>query len=82
MTVKGSEARKWQLSDESNGVRSFVHSDSRLQTEHGSPRMGATKLYRSNNFYILSPVATEMPETINALIWVRQGKERLALANI
>jgi cation:H+ antiporter len=31
---------------------------------------------------LLSPVATEMPETINAIIWVRQGKERLALANI
>ena len=31
---------------------------------------------------ILSPVATELPETLNALIWVRQGRERLALANI
>jgi cation:H+ antiporter len=31
---------------------------------------------------VLSPIATELPETMNALIWVRQGKERLALANI
>lgn len=31
---------------------------------------------------LLSPVATELPETMNALIWVRQGRERLALANI
>lgn len=31
---------------------------------------------------LLSPVATELPEVMNALIWVRQGKERLALANI
>jgi cation:H+ antiporter len=31
---------------------------------------------------LLSPVATEMPETINAFLWARQGKERLALANI
>jgi cation:H+ antiporter len=31
---------------------------------------------------LLSPVATELPETMNALIWARQGKERLALANI
>jgi cation:H+ antiporter len=31
---------------------------------------------------LLSPVATELPETMNALIWVRQGKDRLALANI
>lgn len=31
---------------------------------------------------LLSPIATELPEIMNALIWVRQGKERLALANI
>lgn len=31
---------------------------------------------------LLSPVATELPETLNALIWVRQGRVRLALANI
>jgi cation:H+ antiporter len=31
---------------------------------------------------LLSPVATEMPETMNAVIWVRQGRERMALANI
>lgn len=31
---------------------------------------------------LLSPLATELPETMNAVIWVRQGKERLALANI
>ncbi len=31
---------------------------------------------------LLSPVATELPETLNAVIWVRQRKERLALANI
>lgn len=31
---------------------------------------------------LLSPIATELPETMNAIIWVRQGKHRLALANI
>jgi cation:H+ antiporter len=31
---------------------------------------------------LLSPIATELPEIMNALIWVRQGRERLALANI
>jgi cation:H+ antiporter len=31
---------------------------------------------------LFSPVATELPETLNAVIWVRQGKHRLALANI
>ena len=31
---------------------------------------------------LLSPVATELPEIMNAIIWVRQGKAQLALANI
>lgn len=31
---------------------------------------------------LLSPVATELPEVMNAIIWVRQGKTKLALANI
>ncbi|RUL89489.1 sodium:calcium antiporter [Tautonia sociabilis] len=31
---------------------------------------------------LISPIATELPETMNAVIWVRQGKEKLALANI
>ena len=31
---------------------------------------------------LLSPVATELPEVLNAVIWVRQGKTSLALANI
>jgi cation:H+ antiporter len=30
----------------------------------------------------VSPIATELPETMNAIIWIRQGKVRLALANI
>jgi cation:H+ antiporter len=30
----------------------------------------------------VSPIATELPELLNALIWVRQGKDQLALANI
>ena len=31
---------------------------------------------------LLSPIATELPETLNAVIWVRQGKTSLALGNI
>lgn len=31
---------------------------------------------------LLSPIATELPELMNAIIWVRQGKTQLALANI
>ncbi len=31
---------------------------------------------------LLAPVATELPEMVNALIWVRQGKTALALGNL
>jgi cation:H+ antiporter len=31
---------------------------------------------------LFSPVATELPEIMNAVIWIRQGKHRLALSNI
>lgn len=31
---------------------------------------------------LLSPIATELPEIMNAIIWVRHGKTHLALANI
>jgi len=31
---------------------------------------------------LLSPVATELPEALNAVIWLRQGKATLALGNI
>lgn len=52
----------------------FVNQVEALGTAFGmSPHLAAL---------LLSPVATEMPETMNAVIWVRQGKERLALANI
>jgi cation:H+ antiporter len=31
---------------------------------------------------LLSPIATELPEILNAVIWVRQGKQALAFGNI
>ena len=31
---------------------------------------------------LLSPIATELPEVMNAIIWVRQGKTELAAANL
>jgi cation:H+ antiporter len=31
---------------------------------------------------LLSPIATELPETLNAIIWLRQGKVMLAIGNI
>ena len=31
---------------------------------------------------ILAPLATELPEKINSIFWVREGKDSLALGNI
>ncbi len=31
---------------------------------------------------IIAPIATELPEKLNSVIWVRQGKDTLALGNI
>jgi cation:H+ antiporter len=31
---------------------------------------------------VVAPIATELPEAANAILWARQGKDRLAIANI
>ncbi len=31
---------------------------------------------------VIAPIATELPEKLNSVIWVRQGKDNLALGNI
>jgi len=49
------------------------------QMEHLGPALGLKPQLLA---LLLSPIATELPETMNAVIWVRQGKYRLALANI
>src|SRR5207237_1867995 len=31
---------------------------------------------------VVAPIATELPEKFNSIIWVRQGKDTLAMGNI
>jgi cation:H+ antiporter len=52
----------------------FVH-----QLDAISPMLGLSGAVTA---LLLSPIATELPEIMNAIIWVRQGKTQLALANI
>lgn len=52
----------------------FVH-----QLEIIGPRLGMAPQLVA---LLFSPIATELPEILNAVIWVRQGKQKLALANI
>lgn len=49
------------------------------QLEWAGPQLG---LPPAAVALLLAPVATELPEVLNAVIWARQGKTRLAMANI
>jgi len=49
------------------------------QLEWAGPALGLPAVVVA---LLLSPIATELPEIMNAVIWVRQGKTHLALANI
>lgn len=49
------------------------------QLEWAGPALGLPAVVTA---LLLSPIATELPEVMNAVIWVRQGKTQLALANI
>ncbi len=49
------------------------------QLEWAGPALGLPAVVVA---LLLSPIATELPEIMNAIIWVRQGKANLALGNI
>lgn len=49
------------------------------QLEWAGPALGLSPVVVA---LLLSPVATELPEVLNAVIWVRAGKTQLALGNI
>jgi cation:H+ antiporter len=56
------------------GARVFVGSVEHLSTQVGlDPRILAL---------IIAPIATELPEKFNSVIWVRTGKDTLAMGNI
>jgi cation:H+ antiporter len=49
------------------------------QLEWAGPALGLPTVVVA---LLLSPIATELPEIMNAIIWVRQGKTQLAVSNI
>jgi cation:H+ antiporter len=56
------------------GAYAFVHATATLSRLAGfSPLVFAL---------IVAPVATELPEKLNSVIWIRQGKDTLSLGNI
>lgn len=56
------------------GAELFVH-----EVEQLSHALGVTALVLA---LALAPLASELPEKLNSILWVRQGKDALALGNI
>ena len=56
------------------GARLFVIGIDRIATMFDVPRLALSLL--------IAPVATELPEKFNSVIWIRQRKDTLALGNI
>ncbi|MEI7743276.1 MAG: hypothetical protein WCK58_05950, partial [Chloroflexota bacterium] len=46
---------------------------------HGSMELGVSEILLA---LVVAPIATELPAKFNSLIWVRQGKDTLAMGNI
>jgi cation:H+ antiporter len=56
------------------GAYLFVHEIERVSLTLGLPALALSLL--------VTPLATELPETFNSVIWIREGKDTLALGNI
>ena len=56
------------------GAKGFVH-----EVEQVASMLGVSALLVS---LVLAPVATELPEKVNSVLWVRQGKDTLAFGNL
>ncbi|MET0235799.1 MAG: sodium:calcium antiporter [Kibdelosporangium sp.] len=72
----------WAVVAQTLGTLAVIFAASRLfvtQLDTVGPILG---LPAALTALLLAPIATELPEIMNAVIWVRQGKTKLALANV
>jgi len=56
------------------GAKGFIHG-----IEHAAPLLGISALVLS---LMIVPIATELPEKVNSILWIRKGKDTLAFGNI
>ena len=56
------------------GAKGFVYG-----IEHLAPRWGISALTLS---LLIVPVATELPEKVNSILWIRRGRDTLAVGNL
>lgn len=72
----------WAIATQTLAMLAVIFVASQLfvkQLDAVSPMLGLSSAVTA---LLLSPIATELPEIMNAIIWVRQGKVSLSLANI
>jgi cation:H+ antiporter len=56
------------------GAKGFIHG-----VEDASQLLGISALLLS---LLIIPIATELPEKVNSILWIRKGKDTLAFGNI
>ena len=56
------------------GAKGFVYG-----IEHLAPRWGISALTLS---LLIVPIATELPEKVNSILWIRRGRDTLAVGNL
>lgn len=56
------------------GAEAFVESLDTVAEDLGVPALALS--------LVIAPLATELPEKFNSIIWVRQGKDNLAMGNV
>jgi cation:H+ antiporter len=56
------------------GAKGFIHG-----VEHAAPILGISALVLS---LMIIPIATELPEKVNSILWIRKHKDTLAFGNI
>lgn len=56
------------------GAKGFIHG-----VEDAAPLLGISALLLS---LLIIPIATELPEKVNSILWIRKGKDTLAFGNI
>lgn len=56
------------------GAKGFIHG-----IEHAAPLLGISALLLS---LIIVPIATELPEKVNSILWIRKHKDTLAFGNV
>ena len=56
------------------GAKGFIHG-----VEAAAPIIGISALLLS---LLIIPIATELPEKINSILWIRKGKDTMAVGNI